>query len=390
MALAGSQIAVALCLLVGAGLLAKALYRLSHVDPGFRPEGVYASHIILGRDYRDKLEARRVYFKRLVTAVRALPGVSSAALSTTPPIPGMGIKMEVPYRGTGGPLVTEPGAPRAAFRVLGPGYFETIGTPLLRGRDFTDRDVADSPPVIIINETLARRAFPNEDPVGHQIDLFLYGETMRLEVIGVSADTRFAGLDQPPRPAMFLTHPQMPFLGIGVVARSSLSPATYGETIRRTVLALDPSQPVLRVEALETALSSTLARERFYSILLGMLAFVALALAASGIYGVFSYWVRQRRREMGLRVALGASSGDVVRLILARGMRILFPGLLLGFVAAAAVSQVLSSTFRGVQAVDLAVLAVSGIVLSAVAAAACFIPALQAARVEPVRTLRSE
>ena len=281
MALVGAQIAVALTLLASAGLLVKALHELSRVDPGFRPEGVYASHIILGGHYRRDLEARRVYFKQLVENVRALPGVSDAALSTTPPIPGLG-----------------------------------------------------------------------EAPIGRELELFLYGETRELEVIGGSADTRFDGLDQPPRPALFLAHPQMPFLGIAVVARTSLGPATYGETLRRTVQALDPSQLVLRVESLEEALSGTLAMERFYSILLGLFAAVALTLAASGIYGVFAYWVRQRQREMGLRIALGASPSEVRRLVLSRGVAVTVPSLVAGLGTALALSKALSSTFRGVDTVD--------------------------------------
>ncbi|TDI42636.1 MAG: ABC transporter permease [Acidobacteria bacterium] len=390
MGLVGAQIAVALTLLVGAGLLVKGLHKLSRVDPGFRPDGVYASHIILGGRYRRDLEARRVYFKQLVENVRALPGVSDAALSTTPPIPGMGIKIEVPYRGAEGPLATEAGAPSAAFRVIGPGYFETIGTPLLRGRDFTDRDTQDAPPVVIINNTLAERAFPGEAPIGRQLELFLYGETMELEVIGVSADTRFAGLDQATRPAFFLVHPQMPFLGIAVVARTSLGPATYGATLRRTATALDPSQLVLRVESLEEALSGTLAMERFYSILLGLFAAVALTLAASGIYGVFAYWVRQRQREMGLRIALGASPSEIRRLVLSRGVAVTFPSLVAGLATALALSKALSSTFRGIDAVDPAVLAAAAVALGCVAMAACIVPARQAAKVQPTRALRSE
>jgi putative ABC transport system permease protein len=398
MALVGSQIALALTLVVGAGLLAKALHELSRVDPGFRPEGVYASHINLGRAYQTNddadaarvFESRRVYFKRLVEHVRSLPGVSAAALSTTPPIPGMGMNIEVPLRGLEGPLASESGAPRAAFRVIGPGYFETMGTPLLRGRDFTERDMAESPPVVIINETLTRRAFPGVNPLGQRLSVFLFGETMGFEVIGVSSDTRFAGLDQPPRPALFVTHPQMPFLGMDVVARTNLGPATYADAVRRAALAIDPSQPVMRVESLEDALAGTLGRERFYSVLLGLFAAVALVLAASGVYGVFAYWVNQRQREMGLRIALGASPGDLVRLILSSGLRIAAAGVALGLVGSLLLSRVLAGAFRGVEAVDVAVLTSAAGVLVVVAVTACLVPARRAARVQPAVALRSE
>lgn len=398
MTLVGSQIALALTLLVGAGGLAKALQELTRVEPGFRPEGVYSSHIILGSKYYvteasnadDVIESRRVYFKTLVENVRAIPGVSAAALCTTPPLPGMGIQMEVPYRGLDGPIVSEPGAPRAAFRVAGPGYFETIGTPLLRGRDFSDRDDADAPPVVIINDTLARRAFAGAEPLGRMLDVYVFGDTMSFEVIGVSADTRFAGLDQPNRPALFLTHPQMPFVGIAVVARTTLGPASYSQAMRRAALALDPSQPVLRVESLEEALAGGLGRERFYSILLGLFASVALALAASGIYGVFSYWVSQRHREMGLRIALGARPREVIRLILSRGLGVALPGLAAGVVAALLLTRALSGTFRAVDAFDPLVIGTAVVVLASVAAAACLVPARHAARIEPIRALRAD
>jgi len=390
MALIGGQMALALTLLVGAGLLGKALSDLSRVEPGFEAEGVYASHVILGGRYRSDIEARRVYFKQLIENVRAIPGVSRAALSTTPPIPGMGIQIETPYRGDDGIQVTEPDAPRAAFRVIGPGYFEAIGTPLLRGRDFTDRDTAEAPAVAIVNQTLAGRAFPGEDPVGRHLELFLFGERRRFEVVAMSADTRFAGLDEPTRPAFFLVHPQMPFLGVGVVARTTLGPATYGEVIRRTVLATDPAHPVMRVESLEDALAGSLARERFYSVLLGLFAGVALLLAASGIYGVFSYWVGQRTREMGLRLALGARPGDVKRLILGHGARVAAPSLAAGVVLALGVSRALASTFRGVGVVEPVVLVSAVVLVGGVAALACLVPATTASKVAPTVALRSD
>jgi len=398
MVLVGAQIALALTLLVGAGLLTKALHELTRVDPGFRPEGVYSSHIILGGKYlvteasdaEAVIDSRREYFKRLVENVRAIPGVRAAALGTTPPVPGMGIQIEVPYRGFEGPLVSEPGAPRAAFRVVGPGYFDTIGTPIQRGRDFDDRDDEEAPNAVIINDTLARRAFAGEDPLGRNLDIYTFGETASFQVIGVAADSRFDGLDQPTRPALFLTHPQMPFVGIAVVARTNLGPATYSQAMRRAALAIDPSQPVLRVESLEEALSGTLAMERFYSILLGLFASVALALAASGIYGVFAYWVSQRQRELGLRIALGASPSEVIRLILSRGLAVALPGLAAGVVTALLMARVLSGTFRAIDAVDPVVITAAACVLAVVAMTACLVPARHAAKVEPTVALRSE
>ena len=391
MLLVGGELALALTLLAGSGLLLKALRELSQVDPGFRPEGAYASHLILSEDpYRGDLEARRVFFRRLKEAVSELPGVSQAALTTTPPVLDAGIQMEVPYRGSDGPLPSEPGAPRAAFRVTGPDYFATIGTTLKRGRDFTDRDDADAPRVVIINETLARRAFGDEDALGRALDLVVFGDPLRVEVVGVSGDTRFAGLDQQPKPALFLPHPQLPFLGMGLVARSTLGPAVYAETLRKTVRALDPRLAVVWVTSLEEALSDTLAMERFYSLLLTVFAGVALVLAATGIYGVFTFWVSRRRREMGLRIALGASPADVIRSVLSQGLAVTLPGLAVGTVAALVLGRSLQATFRGVDGADPLVLGAAATVLTTIALLACFVPAREAARVEPSTALRSE
>jgi putative ABC transport system permease protein len=387
--LVGAEITMAMTLLVGAGMLIQALYTLSRVDAGFRPEGVYTAHVLLNQDSYGDLEARRRYFKRLVDEVRVMPGVETAALTTTPPAPNMGIQIEVPYRGQDGPLVTEPAAPRASFRVISPGYMETVGIPLLQGRDFTARDGAETPPVILINETLARHAWQSENPVGRQMSIFAYGERLSFEVIGIVGDTRFAGLHEPPRPALFLTHPQMPFRGMAITARSNLPPAQYGETLRRTVLSIDPSQPVMSVQSLVEELHQSLGVERFFAIVLGSFAAVALTLAAAGIYGVFAYWVSRRTREIGLRMALGARPAQVLALFVTRGMGITGASMLIGLVGALILSSAFSSAFHGV-VLDPAVLFAAMVVLGGVAFVACLVPARQAARVEPTVALRFE
>ncbi len=390
MAFVSGQLALALALLVAAGSLMRTLGGLSRVDPGFEPKGLFSSHIILDQARYRESEARRQYFKRLVDEVRAIPGVSSASLSTTPPVLGMGIQMEAPYRGLEGPLVHEPGAPRAWFRVLGPGYFETLRTPLLRGRDFTERDDEDAPSVAVVNQTLARSAFGNEDPIGRRLQIMVFGESLDLEVVGVSADTRFLGLHQKAGPEVFLPHAQMPFLGMGVVARTTLTPEAYREALEETVLSLDPLQPLMRVATLEGALRDTLAMERFSSVLLGVFSTIAVALAACGVYGVFAYWVSERRREIGLRMALGASVWDVEGSILKRGLGTVLPGLAAGSLAAFALGRAIRASFETVLPLDPVLLLEAALALSIVAMAACFIPARQAARVDPTLALRSD
>ncbi len=384
------QLALALALLVGAGSLLTTLEGLSRIDPGFEPRGVFSSHIILDNVRYRELEARRRYFERLTEEVRAIPGVSSAALSTTPPVRGLGIQMEVPFRGVEGPLVDESGAPRAWFRVLGPGYFETVRTTLLRGRDFTAEDDEDGPPVAIVNQELAKKAFPERNPIGQTVQIRVFGELLDLEVIGVSSDTRFLGLHQKPGPEVFVPHARMPFLGMAIVARTLLDPQAYRESLERAVLSLDPLQPLMRVANLEGALRDTLAMERFSSVLLGIFSTIAIALAACGVYGVFAYWVGERRREIGLRMALGASVRDVEGSILMRGLRMVIPGLAAGLLVSVLLGRGLQAAFETLAPLDPVLLFTAAIALACAAMAACFIPARQAARVDPSLALRSD
>jgi putative ABC transport system permease protein len=390
MVFVSGQLALALALLVAAGSLLNTLGRLSRVDPGFEPGGLFSSHIILDQVRYRESESRRRYFKRLVEEVRAIPGVTHASLSTTPPVRGLGILMEVPYRGLEGPLVEEREAPRAWFRVLAPGYFETLRTPLQRGRDFTEQDDEDAPLVAIVNQTLARNAFADQDPVGRRLQILVFGESLDLEVVGVSADTRFLGLHQKAGPEVFLPHAQMPFLGMGVVARTTLAPAAYREALERAVLSLDPLQPLMRVATLEEALHDTLAMERFSSALLGIFSCIAVVLAACGVYGIFSYWVSERRREIGLRMALGASVRDVEGSILKRGLGMVLPGLAAGILAAAFLGRALRAAFETVAPTDPVLLISASVGLALVAMAACFVPARQAARIDPTLALRSD
>ncbi len=375
---------------MGAGVLTRALYGLSRVDPGFRSEGTYSAHVLLDPGRYREPESRRVYFRRLVEAVRAVPGVEAAALTTATPVPGMGIQIQVPYRGLDGPLVTEAGAPRAALRVVSPGYFPTIGIPLERGRDFEARDDEHAPDVAIVSESLAKSAFSGEDPLGKRLTVAAYGRVLDLEIVGVSADTRFAGLDEAPRPELFVPHAQMAFRGMAIVARTRLPPASIADQLKKTVLSLDSSQPLMSVDSLEASLARTLAFERFYSLLLGLFSVTSIVLAASGIYGVFAYWVSERRREMGLRIALGARPGDVVRIVVGRGTRITVVGLAIGLAASLVLSRALVGSFHGIEARDPLVLGLSLALLGLVAMAACYLPAREASHVDPMSALRSD
>ncbi len=389
MLLVGGEVALSLTLLVSSALLAQALLDLQAVRPGFDPQGRYTSHIVYWKAGGD-MQSRRTYFKRVLEQVRSIPGVRSAGLTTTPPVAGMGIQIEVPFRGEGGRQVSEAGAPRSAFRIISPGYLETIGIPLLAGRDFDDHDTQDAPMVVLVNRTLAGRAWPAENPIGKQLTFALDEYTIQAEVIGVVADTRSAGLHLAPPGALYLVHPQLPFLGMGIVARSDMAPAAVEQAVRRAVLSVDPSVPVSNFFSLADELSETLSTERFFAAVLVLFSTVALLLAAAGVYGVFSYWVGQRTREIGVRVALGARSAQVMGLVMGRAMRLTAAGLAAGTVGALASAQMLSQAFNGVQSLDPATFLGAAAALAATALLACYLPARRASRVHPIEALRTE
>ena len=391
-ALLAAEVALALILLVGAALLIGALHRLGRVDPGFQPAGMYGAHFILDDQAYDANPPRVSFFRRLQEEVQAIPGVDSAALTTTPPVPGMGIIIDVPY-GTAEHVLADDGSDRrAAFRVVSPGYFETAGIPLIQGRDFQQADDIDKPGVVIVNRALATRLWGDEQAVGKRFEIS-FGGTHELEVVGVVGDTRFAGLHAAPRPALFLAHAQLPFRGMAVVARTSLSHAAFAESLRRVSMRLDPLLPPGDVRSLERGLEQSVGLEKFFSFLLGSFALLALLLAAAGIYGVFSYSVSQRTREIGVRMALGARTGQVVRMVVRQGLTVAVVGMLAGSIGAFWLHRTLVRSFEGVAvtqgAVPVLFLATAGL-LGLVVWVSCWMPALRAGRIEPTTALRSE
>ena len=388
--LLAAEVGLALVLLVGAGLLIQALHQLDQVDPGFRPEQVYTSHFVLDDSAYDPPAPRVVFFDRLRQEVAAIPGVESAALTTTPPVPDTGIIIDVPYRSTEDPPLDAGSSRRAAFRVVSEGYFSTVGMPRVAGRDFTGFDDAKTPEVVIVNQTLARQLWGDErSAVGRRLEIS-FGRQYELEVVGVVGDTRFTGLHAAPRPALFLPHGQMPFRGMAVVARTSLSGGMFAESLRRVSTRLDPLLPPGDVRSLEERLQSSVGLERFFGFLLGAFAVVALLLAAAGIYGVFSYSVSRRTREIGVRMALGAKASQVAGSVVRQGLAVALGGVAVGCVGAALLSRVLTRAFEGVGGLDPLILVGVGLLLAMVAGVSCWVPALRASRVQPSSALRSE
>jgi putative ABC transport system permease protein len=394
-ALVVAEIAVALVLLTGAGLLIRSAMMLQNVHPGFDPTNVLSFRMALPAErYGDAARAEQA-FDRLLTEVAALPGAKSVALTSSAPFAG---------GGQNGLLIEGRGRDRkdiinGTMRMISPRYFETMRVPVKRGRVFDAHDVAASPKVMIINETLARQAWPGQDPIGKRIfccEEPVNNEPVWKEVVGVVGDVRAWGLGAPVRPEFYLPIPQAPkeawsWIGrsMTIVARASGSATSLTKPAQRAVWSVDPAIPLFQVRTLDEAMRRTTSSTRFNMMLLTMLAATGLLLAAIGIYGVVGYFVSQRTQEIGIRIALGASPGNVQRMIVRQGATLAAAGVVAGLVVSFAVTRGLSSLLFGISARDPVTLAGVGLLLGTIAVLASYIPARHATKVDPLEALRS-
>lgn len=382
-----SQIALSLLVLVGAGLCVRSLMKLQRLDPGFNPSQVALMSLNLGLNNYTNAQAQDFY-DRLLERVRVLPGVEAASLSFTTPLngrnPGMSVDRIDDYQSSPGER------PSGEFNIVASDYFRALGVRMLHGRDFNSRDTANGPRVVIINEAFARRYWPGKDPTGKHINAFDpdgHGET---EVIGVVESSRNRALSVSPRPAMFFPLSQRSDLALTLVVRTGLEPNATLAALRGVVRSMDAGVPVFGLRTLADQKSGSLALQRMAANLLGGFGFVALALAALGIYGVLAYNVGRRTREIGVRMALGARASDVLRLILSQGARLVAIGLVLGLGAGLGVARLLRGFLFEVQPMDPATFGGVIVLLAGVAALACWLPALRASRVQPMKALRAE
>ncbi len=388
-ALVVTEMALAVVLLIGAGLVIRSFWKLNQVDPGFDADNVLSVRVALpGSAYPEEAE-QVAFFGELLGRVETSPGVASAAATIALPLSG-GLAPGTSFIVEGRPEPPRAERPVADIRAVTPGYFRTMGTRLLRGRGFTDRDEAESPMVIVVSETLARNSWPGEDPIGKRLSVSWDG-MISSEVIGVVADVRHNSLDAVPRGTIYYAYPQFPiFSFMNLVVRSSSDPTALVTSIRREVSQLDADLPVYNVTTMRELVEGSVADERFNMLLLGLFAALALLLASIGIYGVISYSVTQRTHEIGIRVALGAEQARVLRLVIQRGMGLAVAGVVIGLGAALGLTRLMASLLFEVSGTDPLTFSGVALLLLSVALAACYVPASRATRIDPVTALRSE
>jgi putative ABC transport system permease protein len=389
-----TELALSLVLLAGAGLMIKSFLRLLAVPKGFNPDGVLMLTLSpSAAKYPHQSPQRAAYHREILARAQALPGIQSAGLAGNTPLEGgysivlLQIEGRPPFEQGRGPMID--------VNFISPGYFESMGIEMRAGRLFAAQDGAEAPRVAIINETIARRFFPDENPIGHRL---VVGQIPRT-IVGVAPDTRQLRLDQEVHLEAYLPHTQDrdwdSFVLAARVAPGQNNPAglaSLAAAIRNQAQAIEPNEPVNRVVPLETRLSNSraVAGRRFQMLLFGVFAGIALVIAAVGLYGVISYAVSQRTREIGIRMALGAQAGDVLRMVAWRGMRLTMIGVALGLAAALALTRVMKNLLFEVSVTDPATFAVITLLLVLVALFASYIPARRATKVDPLIALRSE
>ena len=387
-ALVVAEVALALVLLVGAGLLIRSFLRLQAADTGFNPENVLTLRVALpGRRY-DTDPKRINFFTAAVARMRALPGVESAGAINFMPFagPGAGTSFEIAGRPPSLPgqrMVT-------GVCVADQHFFQAMQIQLRRGRMFTEQEVREMRHVVIVNEALVRKYFPNEDALGRRLTIAMKNENVPTEIIGIVADAKHAQLDREAEPMSYWPIAELPYNTMTFVLRTRGESLNVAAAARHVIGQLDPQQPVADVRTLESLLGTSVARQRFNTVLLGVFAAVALLLAGVGIYGVMSYNVTQRTHEFGIRAALGATAANISRLVLWQGMRLALAGVVLGVIAALGLTRLLRALVFGVGITDPLTFSAVAALLAAVALVACWIPARRATKVDPMAALRHE
>ena len=383
-----SEIAIALLLLVGAGLMTRSFFRLQQVNPGFDATNVLSMHIALPTSkYRQ--QQTNVFYDQLIERVRNLPGVKSAGGINPLPLSDSNISDSVLVEGA--PVVALADRPSVGVRIITPSYFQTMSIPILKGRSFTEHDRDNTPRVIVVNEALASRFWPNEDAVGKRLAFEEEpGKQVWQVIVGVAGNVKHKALEIDVMPEVYIPYQQSPSNFISLVVRTASDPLDMVSAIRNQVLSLDKDQPVSDITTMERRLSKSVASSRFVMLLLGTFSVLALGLAAVGIYGVLAYLVTQRTQEIGVRMALGAQKRDVLKLVVAKGMALAFIGTAIGLVASLVLTRLMRGLLFGVTPTDWLTFVIASMVLLIVALLACYIPARRATKLDPLIALRFE
>jgi putative ABC transport system permease protein len=386
-ALVVAEVAGAMLLVIGAGLMLRSFALLHAVNPGFQPERLLAFRMLLLPSKYGPLPRRAAVVAQMLDRVRALPGITSASSIHLLPLTGM--QSGSPYYRADRPAPPLGSMAGGDVSVVSDGYFRTMGIPLVAGRDFDTRDRLGSPGVALLNQTAARTIFPNENPIGKRL-MVDWSPVTDAEVIGIAGDIRHHGLDTKADPCLFLSEAQNPSLFASLVVRTQGDPVTAVTGIRAQIRAVDPDQGTLDIRPMEEVLSDSIARPKLDLAVLGIFGLLALVLASVGIYAVISYSVEQRRREMGIRLALGAVPGSILRLVVRDAVWLAGIGIVIGTIAALGMTRYLRTLLFAIQPTDPMVFGSVAAVLAAAAIAGCYIPARRATRVDPAVVLREE
>jgi putative ABC transport system permease protein len=385
-ALMVAEMAMSVALVALSALLIQSLLAVQQMPIGFDASNVFTLQFRLPQTKYSKPEDIARFFKTAIERVRAIPGVESAALVRAVPFSGNG--GTVAYLPEGLTIADPKAMPQARFHLVTPDYFRTLRIPVLKGRDFTDRDDLQAPLVAVVSDSFAKHAWPDQDPIGKRLTTVQTNGP--ITVIGVVGDTKHNTATEPPMPQLYAAHYQVPMIFNSLVARTAGDPMRITNDVRKAIWSVDKDQPVWTIMSLEQIVERTQGSSRFLALLLGIFAGVALLLAGVGIYGVTSYGVAQRTHEIGIRLALGASGDRVLGEVVSRGARLALIAVVIGLASAIALGQLASAVLFGVKPTDPGALAAAAIVLGAVSLAATYLPARRAAKVDPVVALAEE